>query len=76
MLPQLRMNKPKEKYFGKANPENWNKGFYGLGFRMEKHSSSKRNLGNLVRQHFKDKLEFQKFNKHHTKQIIFSQLIH
>ena len=51
------MNKPKEKYFGKANPDSWDKGHYGLGFRMEKHSSSKRSLGNLVRQHFKDKLE-------------------
>ena len=33
------------------------KGFYGLGFRIEIHSSSKRSLGNLARQHFKDKLE-------------------
>ena len=36
----LHMNKPKEKYFGKANPESWNKGFYGLGFRMEKQKST------------------------------------
>jgi hypothetical protein len=57
MLPQVHMNKPKEKYFRKANLDSWNKGFYGLGFRMEKHSSSKTSLGNLARQHFKDKLE-------------------